>query len=319
MAVGARGADQETTLTERFNGRLWSVIPSRNPAGSQNDVLNSVSCVSARFCIAVGREQIGTYDQALIERWNGTSWKVVPSPSVPSSKDNVLLGVSCTSSRHCVAGGFFDDSTGTGHSLIETLNGRSWTITPSQDRGSAANELASVSCASSTACVAVGHWVNATSPGLEHAYIETLKNGAWSLSTTPSPAGGADLYGVSCKAANACTAVGYYNARKTERTLIETLTGAKWSITASPNVGSRQNRLSALSCSSAKACVAVGHYFSADADRTLVEIFRRGSWRTTESANRTSSANELLGVSCPSSSCVAAGVAAAKTLVEIGA
>ena len=54
-AVGFHGLLPGRTLVETWNGTKWTVVPSPNagPASAAN-ILESVSCVSARACTAVG-------------------------------------------------------------------------------------------------------------------------------------------------------------------------------------------------------------------------------------------------------------------------
>src|SRR6266516_4323403 len=69
------------TLAERWNGSVWSVVPAVNPKA--NNWLTGVTSVSATNAWAVGFATNGTWatNRTVIERWNGTSWGVVPSPS----------------------------------------------------------------------------------------------------------------------------------------------------------------------------------------------------------------------------------------------
>ena len=53
---------------------------------------------------AVGSYGNGTTDQTLIERWNGSAWKQVPSPDPGGSAVfNILSGVAATSSSNAWA------------------------------------------------------------------------------------------------------------------------------------------------------------------------------------------------------------------------
>ena len=66
------------------------------------------------------------------------------------------------------------------------------------------------SCASATACTAVGSY-NTSSATVTLA--ERWNGTTWSIQTTPNPAGGSEIHliRVSCTSATACTAVGNYN------------------------------------------------------------------------------------------------------------
>src|SRR5207247_2279435 len=86
--VWAVGYGAPGTLTERWNGTAWSVVPSRN-VGTNTNQLNGVAAVSANDVWAVGQYWTGSYWRALIEHWNGTAWSVLSSLS-PGTGDNAL-------------------------------------------------------------------------------------------------------------------------------------------------------------------------------------------------------------------------------------
>jgi hypothetical protein len=96
------------TLVETWNGTKWTVVPSPNVASRYN-YLDSVSCVSARACMAVGSiSPISPYarSKTLIESWNGTAWRILPSPHIPPANSyDELYGVSCVSAEDCTAVG----------------------------------------------------------------------------------------------------------------------------------------------------------------------------------------------------------------------
>ena len=91
-----------------------TIVPSPN-AGTSNDRVVSVSCVSATECVAVGRTYTGSAMETLAMVWDGTEWSIVPSPNAGTSID-LLESVSCVSATECVAVG----GTSTG-SAVETL------------------------------------------------------------------------------------------------------------------------------------------------------------------------------------------------------
>jgi hypothetical protein len=63
------------TLVEVWNGARWMIVPTPNPTGAVDAVLNGVTCTGASFCAAVGASG-GT----LAEQWNGSAWTLVPTP-----------------------------------------------------------------------------------------------------------------------------------------------------------------------------------------------------------------------------------------------
>src|SRR5207248_11163695 len=65
------------TLDERWNGTMWSIERTKNPAGGSNRQLSGVSCASNSACNAVGFSSNGT----LAERWKGTMWSIKRTPN----------------------------------------------------------------------------------------------------------------------------------------------------------------------------------------------------------------------------------------------
>jgi hypothetical protein len=296
-------------------GPIWSIIASPNTSATQDNVLSAVSCTSPANCVAVGHVNNGiiegTFDQTLIEMWNGTAWSIIASPNTSATQSNSLLGVSCTSSTACVAVGF--STTGTSvqtfyQALIETWNGTAWSITPSPSApASQSHFLEAVSCTSPTSCVAVGNVNNSHG---DSTLIETWNGTAWSIAPSPNlSATGNDLNGVSCTSPRACVAVGDFYNGTTYQTLVETLKGTDWSTTPSPAPSATLvHSLFAVSCTSPVACVAVGSFNNGTRDQTLAETWNGTAWSVTPSPNPSATLNSLYGVSCTSpTACVAVG------------
>jgi hypothetical protein len=206
-------------LAERWNGRAWAVQPIPSPAGADYGVLNGVSCTSVSACTAVGTYQAtgGDY-RAFAERWNGTSWTVDSIPN-PGDRD-ALASVSCTSASACTAAGDYDNL-GTDLPLVERWDGTSWTVQSiPEPAGQRYVPLDGVSCASASACIAVGSF---NSPDVApNSLVERWDGTTWTIQPVPSPAHatGSQLLGVSCTSATVCTASGVaYNSFNTGNTL----------------------------------------------------------------------------------------------------
>ena len=156
MALGAAAG---LPLFESWNGSAWSVVPNPNPSGALSVELNDVTCTNPSFCVAVGDQQAAPMSYpSLVEMWNGTSWSIVPSPSMPSSDENILYGVSCTDPANCVASGHWSDASDTtDHTFIERWDGTSWSILPSPNTSPTdQNDLAGLTCTATTQCTTVG-------------------------------------------------------------------------------------------------------------------------------------------------------------------
>jgi hypothetical protein len=136
-AVGTVALGQ--TFIEHFDGTSWSVVPSPSP-GNGLKTLFGVAAIAPNDAWAVGFF-VGALNQdrpqkTLIEHWDGTSWKVVPSPNVggPNTQtvSNQLRGVIAVSTNDVWA---FGDTDAFGPSKITNLvlhwNGTAWAIVPS--------------------------------------------------------------------------------------------------------------------------------------------------------------------------------------------
>jgi hypothetical protein len=151
------------------------------------------------------------YQETVIESWNGRRWSLGPSQDKPS--DPALYGVSCISAGACTAAGaYFDDAIvpPAEQTLVESGNSSGLSVVPSPNAGGAGieNSLASVSCASRRACIAVGNASegNVTNGG---ALIEAWNGTRWSIVPSHITRRVATiLYGVSCPSATMCMATG---------------------------------------------------------------------------------------------------------------
>jgi hypothetical protein len=300
----------------------WTVASSPNQALPNISSLDGVSCVSPTSCVAVG-DDTDVFDvsgQTLIESWNGSTWRIVPSPSPGSPGSyNILNGVSCTSSSTCVAVGYYTNGSGVEETLIESWNGTSWSVASSPSPGSVSNSLNGVFCTSANNCVAVGSYANGS--GSDESLVESWNGTNWSVTSTPDPgSGGNTLYGVSCTSSSDCVAVGN-DVDGSTQTLVESWNGTAWSVASSPSPGSGDIELDGVSCTSSSTCVAVGYDTNGSGvTQTLVESWNGTAWSVASSPSPGSAANYLAGVSCTSAnSCVAVGLYAVErglTLIE---
>jgi hypothetical protein len=216
------------TLAEGWNGKSWTIQATPKPTGSSQPELEGVSCTSASACTAVGGyEDSSGADRTLADGWNGTSWTTHATTN-PGPESDYLYGASCTSASACTAVGYKQLSSGRLVTLAERWNGTSWTTqTTPNPSGPDTNVFSGVSCASASACTAVGYYdrsnAEPTAP-----FAEGWNGTTWTVQTTPSPAGTDDspLNGVSCTAASTCTAVGeYQDSSGTYLTLAERESG----------------------------------------------------------------------------------------------
>jgi len=292
-----------------WGGTSWhrQAIPARLGASVANGLVG-VSCASARTCIAVGYGTATTGESTtLAERWDGSRWRVQPSPVPAGTVSAGLSGVSCPSPRACTAVGQFFDSGQRELPLAERWDGTGWRTQPVPSPAGArrGSELSAVSCPSADRCFAVGQYF--TKSG-SVALAEMWNGERWTIQRLPGAAGNTTfLLGASCVTPRACIAVGSYGT--------EVWNGTSWRFVpfATPT-GGQVVSLNGVSCTSASACTAVGSYFSqAGGPLNLAETWNGTAWRVQPSPNpMTRGRNQLNSVSCTSPrACTAVGVDAA--------
>jgi hypothetical protein len=222
-----------------------------------------------------------------------------------------LTGVSCLPAGTCVTvGWYYHGTAGPSLTLAARWNGQAWLTQRAPSRGRD-SQLADVSCATPSSCLAVG------------APAEAWTGARWSIIPRP-PVGG--LSAVSCPTPGSCQAVGSSPAGN--RPVAARWDGRHWRVEHVPGPApAPQNlTLAAVSCATPRFCMAVGDASrGAKArpspsyrDSTLAELWDGSRWRIVPAPNP-SHANRLSGVSCPSpAACVAVGSSAngARTLAE---
>jgi hypothetical protein len=291
----------------------WEIVNSPNSSNTPTNILSGVTCVSASNCWAVGHYGTGSADQTLIERWNGTSWTIVPSLNTSATQANILSGVTCVSASNCWAVGYYLNASVVYQSLIEHWDGSSWAIVTSANTlPTQSNFLYGVTCASASNCWAVGYYFIT---GVAYqSLIERWDGSSWAVVSSPNTLPTQDnvLNGVTCVSASDCWTVGYYysNGAASNGTLIERWNGTSWSIVSSPsNSASAKNVLNGVTCVSASNCWAVGSYYTGGGDQTLIEHWDGTLWIIVPSPNTSDrQTNVLSGVTCVSASdCWAVG------------
>ena len=306
----------KVTLAERWNGSEWSIQTTPNPSGATESWLDGVSCPAATTCTAVGFYKGSSGDVSLAEQWNGTEWSIKSTPNPSGGKEVHLADVSCSSTTACTAAGWYENSSSERLTLAERWNGREWSIqtTPNPEGSSSPSAiLHSVSCPSSTVCIAVGDYYG--SSGDLVTLAERWNGTEWSIQSTPNPEGETEIFveGISCSSSTACTAVGAY--KKGSGAILVPLAmrwnGTEWSIqTTTYPSGATENVLIDASCSTATACTAVGEDKNSSGTYvTLVEHWNGTEWAVQASPNPSGAKeSELEGISCSAATvCLATG------------
>jgi hypothetical protein len=300
---------ESTTSPTRTNGFAagWNGTNWDGELGkpSQFPDFNGISCATASSCMLVGaNENADGQTVAGAQLWNGKSW-LLENPSDPQAiEPGSVAALSCASPTFCAAVGTRQFVVGgtTSIPVGATWNGSSWVIDPmSEPGGTAAGGLSAVSCASPTACVAVGQG----GPG-NGAQAAAWNGEGWSLAPMPDPPGTSQFLvdGISCPAASQCVAVG--ESLPAETPLVEVWDGTIWTAeTAATTPANTDAELVSVACTAQNSCIAVGGFFHYSPHETsgLVE-----TWNGTDWTIPAVPSTPLSSVSCPSASqCVAVG------------
>jgi hypothetical protein len=305
MAVGSAVNDGFIqTLGEEWNGSSWSLVTTPNPPSDNAADLQSVSCVSASYCVAVG--YAGTTEgtaSPLIEVWNGSTWSIYPAmlPLPPGGLWGQLYGVSCVSTSFCTAVGTWETGAQVPTAYAVTSNGGTWSLSGALAEGNS-QVLGSVSCTSVSSCTAVGY-LNGPSAS---PFAEQFDGSSWTvtLDSFYNPANGwngGELSSVSCAVAKGCMAVGFYHGSSANGAYGQWWNGTTWTPMYVRGLSALQfSSLASVSCEPAVGCSAAGQIGNSRLVQNLVANWTSSSGFsqvTTPSPNANES-NEASGISC---------------------
>ena len=288
-----------------------------NTFGSLQGVTDplAVSCVPQQAdipaCVAVGEHfRNPKFPAQLIATGsaNGFSPVVFRNPKGATWSD--LAEVSCVTTTFCMLVGSAGTTRKTAHGLRYLSHATAYRWTGSAHRlkvpapaHARFTELASVSCATETSCLAVGNYVNAR--GRSRPYSALWTSGVWHVHAAKIVAGKTTttFEGVSCAAPASCVAVGEA-VKPGRRAFAEQFSAGGWTMMRIPAVP--KSALFSVSCPATTFCAAVGHRGT----RPLAEVFSGSKWATkavpATSAPFTSGA--LFHVSCVTATiCTAVG------------
>ena len=300
-AVGTLRSGQDDagigTLTERWNGTAWSIVPSPDTLRN-DDVLNGVADLSPSNAWAVGLIKKSGFKTGgpLIAHWNGTTWQTVASPS---GVTGMLRAISADSARDIWAVG--DD--GHGHAIAFRSDGTSWTSSTLPAAGN--DNLQGVKAFSPTDVWAVGSQIAAGT--LQGRTLVMHWNGsAWSVVPSANPDPNVDiLHAIDGVSSNDLWAVGQQARSETmtgvapgTRTLAEHWNGTRWSVAATPNTADEDSLSGVAAVASARVFLAGSvsqRGGSIPIARTLAERWTGSNWVADTSANVGATDNLLTG------------------------
>jgi hypothetical protein len=159
------------TMTQRFNGTSWSIVPSVNASATGYSQLNRVDATSTSNVWAIG---------SLVERYNGTNWVAMSSPAGVA-----LRGLDVVSPTEVWVAGY----SGSAATVAQWKNG-TWTRRYTQaSTGRHLTVFEAIAVDGSGQVWAVGWDRDYDAPGRPVSSLVVHFNGtSWTRETTPNPA-----------------------------------------------------------------------------------------------------------------------------------
>jgi len=222
--------------TTRLGGAAQAQAPSVVASGASalgpgHGAYDSVACISATSCVAVGAGPNGA-GVAGVTTDGAKSWQ---AGSLPTGTP-LLNSVACADAQHCVA-------VGQGAIVTSKDGGTTWAY---QVPPSAQTTLFGVACNTGGDCIATGISPNPGAPYKAQLARSTDEGATWTSIALPSGMYG--LGSVSCPTTQFCVAVG-------AALIVSNDGGQTW---APRTVNGGMGALSSVSCIDASRCIAVG-------------------------------------------------------------
>jgi hypothetical protein len=238
------------TMTQRFNGTSWSIVPSMNASSTGYSQLNRVDATSTSNVWAIG---------SLVERYNGTNWVAMSSPAGVA-----LRGLDVVSPTEVWVAGY----SGSAATVAQWKNG-TWTTRYTQaSTGRHLTVFEAIAVDASGQVWAVGWDRDYDAPGRPVSSLVVHFNGtSWTRETTPNPANRNTLMDVVALANGEVFAVGVAQDTSgggiTPRSLMLRRQSTGWSSLTVPKgeTGSQDQLLSVAAVSSTSVW-SVGYYNS---------------------------------------------------------
>ena len=238
------------TMTQRFNGTSWSIVPSVNASSTGYSQLNRVDATSTSNVWAIG---------SLVERYNGTNWVAMSSPAGVAPR-----GLDVVSPTEVWVAGY----SGSAATIAQWKNG-TWTTRYTQaSTGRHLTVFEAIAVDAAGQVWAVGWDRDYDAPGRPVSSLVVHYNGtSWTREATPNPANRNTLMDVVALANGEVFAVGVAQDTSgggiTPRSLMLRRTGGTWSsLTVPKGEAGSQDQLLSVAAVSSTSVWSVGYYSS---------------------------------------------------------
>ena len=251
-------------LAQHWDGTRWWIVPTPD-TGTGYEEFSGIAAVGPKDVWAVGYTSDRFAPQRLlIERWNGSRWRVTSTPAF----DNwaALEDVSVISSR---------DAWAVGNSYLGEVvlhwDGRRWNQVPSPNVG----WLTAVHAASPTDVWIVGQRGAAPGGSVYRTLLEHWDGTSWSVVPTPSTSATFNILdGVGGRAGDVWAVGSAWDWEQPRTPLVLHGDGATWRIVPNADAVPSDAALSDVAVVSSTEVLAVG----SAAGRTLVQRWNGSSW-----------------------------------------
>ncbi len=290
-----------------------AAVPAPAASSDVYEYLNGVAVASAGRAWAVGAYwPSSSVSDSLIERWNGTSWRLATGAGLGRSvSSSDLADVAFASRSAAWAVGTVTFGGVVTQTLIERWHGGAWRRVRSPNPGGTpgVSTLGGVAALSPSDAWAVGYYthVSLVHGASDRTLTEHWNGRGWRRVPSPYPGGqsGSYLLGVAAVAASDAWAVGsYVDAGGIDQCLIEHWNGTAWRLAASPDPGGpgRSCMLYRVAAVSRSSAWAVGAYVSGHAISALIVHWNGRAWQRVRSPSPSPSAAFLYAVAASSPS-----------------
>jgi hypothetical protein len=342
-AKSCTGGGRYVTTSELFDAVIatksngsWGrafilVMPQNFDVSHPDSAVTGVACPAAKSCVAVGTYlDSSATTQAFEAVQVRGSWhraqEITDPASLATGGSASLDSVSCPSVGNCIAVGGFSSVSGFDSMAVREDGGR-WrrAFAVRAPSGAAANPdalLSSVSCSGPEHCTAVGAYHDKAMDS--EALAVTEINNRWPQSVriaVPANASknpDAVLFGVSCVASGACSAVGDYQTTAKADGAMAVMRGKHGWIRARqilPPKADKAVGLNTISCTGATSCQAGGFAQTGSGEPPAVVTESSGHWGRAftiglpgNSASGSERQATLLGIACfKRNACAAVG------------